>query len=107
MSSSDKLCNQFGPRPDHTKCPACSGTKQFDSLMVFLKEVFERVNLKKKCVQNYTACKKLHVSDFVCSKTCVKLPIKKKDKTKIKTNYSLMKVESNSECSPWCILQYF
>ena len=32
----------------------------------------------------------------------------KKDKTKIlKTNGSLMKVESTAECSPWSILQYF
>ena len=32
----------------------------------------------------------------------------KRDKTKVlKTNGSLMKVESIAECSPWSILQYF
>ena len=41
------------------------------------------------------------------SKTCVKRPLKN-NKTKIFiTNWSLMKVESIAECSPWSILQYF
>ena len=41
------------------------------------------------------------------SKTCVKGPLKI-DKTKIlMTNGSLMKVESNAECSKGGILQYF
>ena len=38
----------------------------------------------------------------IYSKTCVKRPLKKKDKTNIlMTNGSLMKVESIAECSPW------
>ena len=40
------------------------------------------------------------------SKTCLKQPLKKKDKTKIlMTDGILMKVKSNAECSPWSILQ--
>ena len=36
------------------------------------------------------------------SKICIKLPLKKKAKTKIlMTNGSLMKVKSIAECSPW------
>ena len=42
------------------------------------------------------------------SKTCVKRPLSKIDKTKIFiTNGSLMKGKSNAECSPWSILHYF
>ena len=45
---------------------------------------------------------------MVYSKTCVKRPRKKIDKTKIFTTIgSLMEVKSNAECSPWSILQYF
>ena len=42
------------------------------------------------------------------SKTCVKLPLKRLDKTKILvTNGSLMQDESIAECSKGSILQYF
>ena len=33
----DNLCKQFGPRSGPTKCLAWSGSKQFDTLMAFLK----------------------------------------------------------------------
>ena len=45
--SADKLRKQFRPRPDPTKCWAWSGFKLFDILTVFLKEFFEKVDLKK------------------------------------------------------------
>ena len=38
--SAHSLCKQFWPRSGPTKCPAWSGSKLFDSLMVFLKEFF-------------------------------------------------------------------
>ena len=41
------------------------------------------------------------------SKTCHKRPIKMYKIKVLKTNGSLMKVESITECSPWSILQYF
>ena len=41
------------------------------------------------------------------SKTCVKQPLKFRQKKILMTNGSLMKVESIAECSPWSILQYF
>ena len=46
MSSADNLCKQFGPRPGPTKCRACSGSKLFDTLMVFLKDFFKKLILK-------------------------------------------------------------
>ena len=47
MSSADNLCKQFGPRSGATKCRAWSGSKLFDTLMVFLKEFFEKVAFEK------------------------------------------------------------
>ena len=42
------------------------------------------------------------------SKTCLKLPFKnRQNKGFLKTNVSLMNVESIAECSLWSILQYF
>ena len=41
------------------------------------------------------------------SKTCVKWPLKNRQKIILMTNGSLMQVESFAECSPWSILQYF
>ena len=47
-----------------------SGSKQFDTLIVFLKEIFENNNFKKKsaddkkhALQNYPACKELKPVD--------------------------------------------
>ena len=47
VSSADKFCKQFGPRLGPTTCRAWSGSKLFDALMVFLKEVFEQVDYEK------------------------------------------------------------
>ena len=47
VTSADNLCKQFGPRPGPTKCRAWSGSKLFDTLMVFLKEFFENVDSEK------------------------------------------------------------
>ena len=48
VSSADSLCKQFGPRSGPTKCRAWSGSKLFDTLMVFLiffkKDDFEKLN---------------------------------------------------------------
>ena len=46
VSSADIFCKQFGTRSGPTSCRACSGSKLFDTLMVFLKESFERLILK-------------------------------------------------------------
>ena len=42
----DNFCEQFGPRSGLTKYQALSGSKLFDTLMVFLR-CFENNNLKK------------------------------------------------------------
>ena len=42
------LCKHFGPRSGPTTCPPWSGSKLFDTLMVFLKEFFENVDFEKK-----------------------------------------------------------
>ena len=52
MSSGDNICKQFWVqiRPDKI-CRAWSGTKQFDtiiSMMLFMKEIFEKVDFEKK-----------------------------------------------------------
>ena len=62
MSSADNLFKQFGSRPGPRKCRAWSGSKLFDTLMVFLKEIFEKVDFEKisrRQMQNYPACNKL------------------------------------------------
>ena len=41
------------------------------------------------------------------SKTCLKRPLKKKTKIGFNTEYRLMQVKSNAECSKRSILQYF
>ena len=47
VSSADDLCKQIGPRSGPTKCRAWSWSKLFDTLMVFLKEFFEKVQIEK------------------------------------------------------------
>ena len=64
VSSADNRCKRFAPRSGPTKRRARSGSKLSDTLMVFLKEFFEKVNFEKisrrqKSVQNYPACKEL------------------------------------------------
>ena len=46
--SADIHCKQFGPRLGLTKHQAFFGSKLFDTLMVFLKDSFEKVNLRKR-----------------------------------------------------------
>ena len=46
LSSANNLCKQFGPNQAQQNVGAWSGSKLFDTLMVFLKDVFEK--LKKK-----------------------------------------------------------
>ena len=48
MSSADNFCKQFGPRSGPTFCRACSGSKLFDTQMVFLKEFLEKDEFEKK-----------------------------------------------------------
>ena len=47
LSSSDNLCKQFGPRSGPTECRSLSGSKLFDTLIVFLKDFFEKVYFEK------------------------------------------------------------
>ena len=45
--SADNLCKQFVPRSGPTERRAWSGSKLFDTLMLFLKEFFEKVIFEK------------------------------------------------------------
>ena len=45
--SADNLCKQFGSRSGLTEGGSRYGFKLFDTLMVFLKEFFEKVNFEK------------------------------------------------------------
>ena len=47
VSSADNLSKQSEPRSGPTKCRAWSVSKLFDTLMVFLKEFFEKVDFEK------------------------------------------------------------
>ena len=51
------ICKQFGPRSGPTKCHARSKSKLFDTLIVFLKDYFKKMILKKsaddKNMKNY------------------------------------------------------
>ena len=58
VTSADNLGEQFGPRSGPTNRRAWSGSKLFDILMVFLKEFFQKIILKKisrrqKSMKNY------------------------------------------------------
>ena len=63
MSSADNLCKQFGHRSGLTECRSWSGSKLFDTLIVLLKEFFEKGNFEKKSagkyksMKNYPACR--------------------------------------------------
>ena len=64
-SSADNFCKQFGPRSGPTKCRALSGSKLFDTLMVFLKEFFKKVDFEKyqqtkKKMKNFPGDKELN-----------------------------------------------
>ena len=51
------LCKHFGPRSGQIKCRAQSGSKLFVTLMVFMKEIFEKVYLEKNQQMTKKACK--------------------------------------------------
>ena len=59
MSSAGIISKQVGSRTGPTKCRACSRSKLFDTLMVFLKEFFKKIDFeikfsrRKKSMQNY------------------------------------------------------
>ena len=65
MSSADNLCKQFRLRPGPTVCCAWSGSKLFDTLMLFTKEYFEKMDVEnisrqqKIIMKNYPACREL------------------------------------------------
>ena len=47
MLSAADVCKQFAPRSGPTECRTLSGFKLSDTLIVFLKEFFEKVNFVK------------------------------------------------------------
>ena len=47
LLSADNLCKQIGPRSGLTKCGTSSGYELFCTLVVFLKDFFEKVNFEK------------------------------------------------------------
>ena len=47
VSCADNFCKQFGPRSGPTKFRARSGFKLFDTLIIFLREAFEKVDFEK------------------------------------------------------------
>ena len=70
VSSADNFCKQFGARSGPTKCPAWSGSKLFDTLLLFLKEFFENIDFEKKISaddqnssRNYAVGKELKETD--------------------------------------------
>ena len=64
---------------------------------------FAIISLKTRELVVYFNC----IQCFIYSKTCVRRPLKKIDKTKnFMTNGSLTKVKSIAECK-WSALQYF
>ena len=48
LSSAYNLCKQFGSRSGSTEFWSGSGSNPSDTLIVFLKEYFEKVNFEKK-----------------------------------------------------------
>ena len=47
MSSADNFYKQFGTRSGPTKRRAWSGSKLYDTLMIFLKDFIEKVDFEK------------------------------------------------------------
>ena len=47
LKSADRPCKQFGPRSGPTKCWACYGSKLFDTLIVFLKDLLFEKKMNK------------------------------------------------------------
>ena len=48
VPSADNLCKQFGRRSGLTIHLAWCGSRLFDTLLVFLKDFYEKVNFEKK-----------------------------------------------------------
>ena len=72
LLSFDNLYKKSGPRSGPTKCRAWSGSKLFDTLMVFLKEFKKKQILKKKSAddkkwKDFPACKELACILWQCS----------------------------------------
>ena len=44
----DNLCKQFSSRSGRTKCRSGSGSKRFDTRIVFLKDLLKNINFEKK-----------------------------------------------------------
>ena len=64
LSFADNLCKHFGSRSGPTKSRAWSGSKLFDTLMVFLKDFSKKLKKKKihrwqKSMENYPTCKEV------------------------------------------------
>ena len=60
LSSADNLCNSLDPdqaRQKCTKCRAWSGFKLFDTVIVFVKELFDNVNSEKSADGRKKTCK--------------------------------------------------
>ena len=71
MSSAYNFCKQFGTRSGLTECTVSSGSKLFDTLMVFLKEFFEKIDFEKnqlmtkKRMKSYPGGKELELEEYV------------------------------------------
>ena len=52
----DNLYKQFGPRSGPTKHWAQFGSKLFDTMLVFVKESFEKVNFERQSTDNKKVC---------------------------------------------------
>ena len=64
MSAADNLCKEFGPRSGPTECQSLPESKHSNTVIVFLKEFFEKVNFEKSADDSkrmiiYPACKEL------------------------------------------------
>ena len=59
LSSADSLCKQFGPGSGLTFCRSWSGSKLFDTPILFLKEFIEKIKFEKKCPQTTTKAWKI------------------------------------------------
>ena len=59
VSSADNLCNKFGPRSGLTKRRALSGSKLFDTKLVFLKEYFLSFFFEKQISRRLISMKNL------------------------------------------------
>ena len=51
-------------RMDIYKCPSCSGSKPFDSEMIFWKGQILKKLVDNKIMRNYRACKELSTSNL-------------------------------------------